>query len=374
MAYKGTIFVYKKSNLVGSSGGVEKVLSFFCNQLAKAGYNVHLATRDKRQGQLFFPLNKNVHFQHFKVHFPRWRRIIGQMTFNIVPYFNRELYVADMIRAYCDQIKPDVIITAGIQDLADIVYHNPYPCAKIVQLHSAIKTFFTRKKTKLFIKTLKQADLVQVLLPSYESDLRPFYRGKIITIGNAVQPCSIKEEHKKIIIYPARIEPNKAQHLLIESFSVIANKYPDWQVHFYGGVSRAEYARMCAQKIKDLHLENQVFFKGVSKDMPLLLASSAICAFPSQYEGFSLALTEAMSAGLPCVGFDYASFVNELIESDKNGYLVKNTDEMSQMLDRLMGDEKLRQRLGKNAIRTVQKYAPDNIMKQWEKVIRNLSS
>ena len=374
MKDKGTIFVYKKSNLIGSSGGIEKVLSFFCNTLAKKGYNVYLATRDKRFGKLFFPLDEAVHFEHFKLKFPRWRRIIGQITFNAIAYFNRELYVAKMIRAYCDKIKPDVIITAGIQDLADIVYHNPYPCAKIVQLHSAIGTFFTHKKTKLYTKTLKQADLVQVSLPSYESKLRQFYDGKIITIGNAVFSNFFKEKRQKLIIYPARIEPNKGQHLLLEAFGKIAKKYPDWQVHFYGGISRKEYAKMCQQKIKDLDLENQVFFKGVSKEMPKLLASSSICAFPSQYEGFSLALTEAMAAGLPCVGFDYASSVNELVRPDKNGYLVKNTDEMAEVLAHLMDDEKLRLELGKNAIQTTQQYTPENIINQWEKVIQNLSS
>ena len=370
MKNKKTIFVYKKSNLIGSAGGVEKVLSFFCNSLAQKGYDVYLATRDKHQGKLFFPLDKDVQFKHFKMNFPRWRRIVGQLTWNTIPYFNRELYVAKMIRSYCDEIKPDIIITEGIQDLADIVYYNPYPCAKIVQLHSAIQTFFTRKKTKLFMKTLKQADLVHVLLPSYESELRKFYKGKMITIGNAVFVNSFKEKRQKIIIYPARIEPNKGQLLLIEAFGKVAHLHSDWQVHFYGGISRKEYAQVCQQKIKDLHLEKQVFFKGVSKEMPKLLASSSICAFPSQYEGFSLALTEAMAAGLPCVGFNYATCVNELIQPD----LVKDTNEMAKALVRLMDDEKLRLNLGKCALQTAQKYAPESIMNQWEKVIQNFSS
>ena len=368
-----TILVYKKSNLLGSAGGVEKVLSFFCNNLAKKGYQVHLATRDKKHGTLFFPLDKAVHFHHFKMNFPRWRRIIGQLTFNTIPYFNRERYVARMIRSYCDQIRPAVIITAGIQDLADIVYCHPYPCAKIVQLHSAISTFFTRKKTKLFTRTLKQADLVQVLLPSYESDLRPYYSGKVAVIGNAVEPNKFRCPRQKIIIYPARIEHNKGQHLLIDAFSQIARKYPDWQIHFYGGVSRPEYAELCARKIKEYHLENQVFFKGVSKDILRLLAKSGICAFPSQYEGFSLALTEAMAAGLPCVGFDYASCVNELIRPEYNGYLAHDTREMARALDQLMGDEKKRLKFGANATRTVAQYAPDEIIRQWQEIIEQFS-
>ncbi len=364
-----TILVYKKGNLIGSTGGIEKVLSFFCNSLARKGYKVYLVTRDKHQGKLFFPLDKKVHFEHLQMNFKRWRRVVGQLTFNLIPFFNRELYVSGMIRSYCNEIKPDIIITAGIQDLADIVYNNPYPCPKIVQLHSAISVFFTRKKTKLFVKTLKNADLVQVLLPSYKKDLRAFYQGKIAVIGNAVFPNPRHCLRHKIIIYPARIEPNKAQHLLIEAFSKIADKYPDWQVHFYGGMSRPEYARKCREEIKKLHLEKQILFKGISHDIPGVLAKASVCAFPSRYEGFSLALTEAMAAGLPCVGFDSAISVNELIRHGQNGYLVKDTGEMARYLDLLMKNEKQRLHMGKNAAAMMTQYAPEKIIQGWEKII-----
>ena len=62
------------------------------------------------------------------------------------------------------------------------------------------------------------------------------------------------------------------------------------------------------------------------------------------------------------------------IQPDKNGYLVKDTNEMAKALVRLMDDEKLRSHLGKCALQTAQKYAPESIMNQWEKVIQNFSS
>lgn len=151
---KSTIFIYKKSNLLNSSGGVEKMLSWFANAFSK-DYKVYLATRDKKKGTLFYPLSDEVIFKHFTINFSRFRRIIGRLTYNVIPYFNRELFIANKIRQYCDKIKPDVIITTGIQDLSDIVYHNPYPCKKIVQLHSEPSLLFTKKKRKLFEKNFK---------------------------------------------------------------------------------------------------------------------------------------------------------------------------------------------------------------------------
>ena len=55
-----------------------------------------------------------------------------------------------------------------------------------------------------------------------------------------------------------------------------------------------------------------------------MVSNASVCAFPSKYEGFPLALTEAMSAGLPCVGFKSCTGVNGLIVDGENGFLVED--------------------------------------------------
>jgi len=213
-----TILIYKKSNLIAGVGGVKKFISWFSGALATKGYRVFVTTRDKREGDLFYPLHKQVVFHHFHIHFSRLRRVFGQLGLGFIPYFNRELHVARIIRAYCEEIKPDIIICEGIQDLADIVYDNPYPCPKIVQLHSEPSVFFTKKKSKLFKKVLKLADVVQVLWPSFVKSIQQYYAGKVAVIGNPVPGYNQAKRHQPIIIYPGRMEDSKQQHLLIEAF------------------------------------------------------------------------------------------------------------------------------------------------------------
>lgn len=364
-----TILIYKKGNLIGSSGGVEKFVSWFSGALSRQGYKVFVATRDKKDGELFYPLDKAVTFHHFRVHFSRIRRILEQIGLSLIPYFNRELFVAKMLRAYCDEIKPDVIIAEGIQDLADIVYDNPYPCKKIVQLHSEPSVFFTKKKRKLFEQTLKQADLVQVLLPSFVATLKRYYGGKIIVIGNPIFQSNLKKNQKKIIIYPARIEKDKQQHLLIEAFARIAKEFPDWQVHLWGSATKKEYQQQCINLIQKYDLEAQVKLMGVTNQMNEKLAEASVCAFPSRFEGFSLALSEAMAVGIPCVGFEKSSGVNSLIQQDKTGFLVKDIDGFSLALKQLMIDEELRQKFGQNAQQFCERYTPDAILKLWQEVL-----
>jgi glycosyltransferase involved in cell wall biosynthesis len=78
-----------------------------------------------------------------------------------------------------------------------------------------------------------------------------------------------------------------------------------------------------------------------------LLAEADIFALPSRFEGFPLAVVEAMLAGLPVVASDVGS-VGEAVIPDETGLLVDpdDVDRLAAALQRLLGDEAERQRLG----------------------------
>ena len=54
------ILIYKSRNLLGSSGGIEKMISFLANNLSNHGYTVHIATHDSSSKDMFFPLEKHI--------------------------------------------------------------------------------------------------------------------------------------------------------------------------------------------------------------------------------------------------------------------------------------------------------------------------
>lgn len=363
-----TILLYKARNLLGSSGGIEKVFVWLANGLADNGYDVHIATRDTHYADFFFPLNKKIKFKHFNPQFSKLKHFIGKLSGERIACCNRELHYSKMIRQYCDKIKPDVIIATGVKDLQDIVYDNPYNCRKILQLHMAPEYLLQNSSDKL-LKVINKADVVQVLLPSFADKIKPYVKGDIVVIGNPVEKNDIKTKKEKIIIYPARIETAKQQHLLIEAFAKVAKKYPDWQVHFYGAVSDKKYFAKCQGLIEQNNLQKQVLFKGVTNQMAEKLAQASICGFVSAQEGFGLGLAEAMASGLPCVGFKSSSGVNELIKHNKNGYLADDIKDLAKYLGRLIDDGKLRDKLGNQARKDIAQFNPQTILMQWEELI-----
>ena len=77
-------------------------------------------------------------------------------------------------------------------------------------------------------------------------------------------------------------------------------------------------------------------------------------------------MTEAMSMGLPVVGFRSAPAVNELVKDGENGILCDDgAESYSQGLARLMSDQTLRAQMGQQARDSVQAYSASSIWQQW---------
>ena len=86
-----------------------------------------------------------------------------------------------------------------------------------------------------------------------------------------------------------------------------------------------------------------------------------------------MALGEAMSMGLPAIGYKNCSAVNELIEDGKNGYLCENGVKALQFaLQKLMKNQSLRVQLGINAKKSMRKYSSKIVWNMWEKLLKIL--
>jgi len=159
-------------------------------------------------------------------------------------------------------------------------------------------------------------------------------------------------KREKIIINVGRLVVEKGQQYLLESFSKLENS--DWQLVILG---EGPLREQLEEQIVNLGLEDRVFLLGARRDVDFWLAKSSIFAFTSISEGFPNALVEAMSSGLPCVSFDCDAGPRDLIENEKNGFLVKlkDCDEFTKRLTLLINDRKRREDIGLEA-KKISKY------------------
>ena len=104
--------------------------------------------------------------------------------------------------------------------------------------------------------------------------------------------------------------------------------------------------------------------------------SSSIFTLTSAFEGFGLVLVEAESMGLPVVSYACPCGPRDIIRDGQDGFLVEPGDKetFAVRLRQLIEDEELRRQMGQAAKINSQRFALDNVMKQWEDLFAELTS
>ncbi|HWO83452.1 MAG TPA: glycosyltransferase [Solirubrobacterales bacterium] len=148
---------------------------------------------------------------------------------------------------------------------------------------------------------------------------------------------------RPLVLTPARLNPQKGHRVLLEAVAEV----PDALFLLAGdGPERAPLEA----EAERLGLADRVRFLGRREDVPQLLAVCDVFALPSLYEGSSLAVLEAMAAGIPIVSSAIGG-TDELIEDGRSGLLVAPGDAktLAAALRRALGDEELRRSLAGRA-------------------------
>ena len=286
---------------------------------------------------------------------------------------------------------PDVLVARGASStlyyLLDAA-HN-LPNTKVILGESASPFHATQHyaSKQARVQAFTGADRIQVLMASFASSLPDFLQPRVrhipnpVTINTTTAQPSGRPHQKKYIVNVARVTfEQKAQDVLVEAFALIARKHPGWILRIVGDVEyRARDVATLKQLIERHGLNNRVELMGSIPKSEVLkvLAESHIFAFPSTYEGFGIALGEALATGLPAVGFSEAPAVNELIEHEVNGLLapgIRDPESYAAALDRMMSEPDARETWGANARRGAQQFSEPQIVKLWEAVLRETAS
>ena len=281
--------------------------------------------------------------------------------------------------------KPDILLSYFPVDLYNITRFQNHKIPIIQMVHGepsiVFKKYLKANFLKKFIcrKSFAKVHTFQVLMNSFEKTMQNIIKTKnIVRIANPVKQYRDNElvdlnNEKKKIIYVARVEKKiKRPHLLIEAFAKIAKDFPDWKVEIWGLAKYEDYNNEINNFITEHHLENQVCLAGYAQNMDALYKSADIHAFPSKSEGFSLAIADAMSIGLPHIGFSDADSVNEIIIDGHNGFLVNDIDEFAEKLKILISKKDLRIEFGKNANVDMREYAPAVLVDKWNKLFNRI--
>jgi glycosyltransferase involved in cell wall biosynthesis len=150
-----------------------------------------------------------------------------------------------------------------------------------------------------------------------------------------------------IALYVGRLAPEKGLHWLIEAFGLVCRQNPSYCLVLLGDGSEREGLTALAASV-GLN-SRQIIFAGARPiaEVALFCKASDVFALTSPSEGFSCALAEAMSAGLPSVVSEIPAN-SQLIKHEVSGLMVPTGDvpAIADALLRLLADPALCARFG----------------------------
>ena len=164
---------------------------------------------------------------------------------------------------------------------------------------------------------LKLCYCVSTELPERVNPLSQDWKREIIYVPNPINPNEIRDykpfsERQNVIITMGRPGTRqKAAEILLEAFAEISSQVPNWKLKIVGSISQKENKNIASDfYAKYPELSERVIFTGAVQDREEIIKlyrESKIFAFPSRWESFGIALTEAMSHGCFAVVSDILS-------------------------------------------------------------------
>lgn len=351
------------------AGGVEHMATALMNDMTSRGHPCALLTWDYEDGQSYYPMDETI--QWFKLG-------IGDTARRAT--WGERLERMKATRKAVKEFQPDVIV--GFQDgpfQAMALYTLGMNIPVILAERNAPHRFDYKKTGKykeLIFQTYRAAKAITVQCPSYVERYPKSLQSRITVIPNPVfappeaNKDGAKAKDKKTLLSVGRLEYQKNFVCLLEAYQKIATDFPDWILKIIGeGDDRSKLEAY----IETNNLQNHIQLPGTSKDVHSLYQNADLFVLPSRWEGFPNVLAEAMSNGLPAIGFDQCAGVRDLIEHNKNGLLAtdnENSDTLAKTLKTLMADQDIRKKMGKEAKQSIQQFKPETVYAQWEQFLK----
>ena len=226
-------------------------------------------------------------------------------------------------------------------------------------------------------KILGWADAVTVVSKHSKNILEKYYQIKPHYIPNAIDVGGLPKGTQRLsdlqILFAGRLFKVKGLDILIKAMSSVNRKYPNATLVVAGeGKERTKLAKLARK------LNVSAKFLGYVKweNCIRLIRGSDMVVVPSRKEGLPTIILESMALGKPVIATKVGG-IPELISDRKNGILIPPKDHvrLSDELIDIIGDEKIRKRIGENAKRLINtKYNWDLVYQLYERLYNSLLS
>jgi glycosyltransferase involved in cell wall biosynthesis len=222
-----------------------------------------------------------------------------------------------------------------------------------------------RKIEKYFnSKTLKNANKIFVANENTKNKVKKFYGVSLEKMF--IMPNGIETEkffstniNKKIIIFSGVMYHHRGLDVLFDALPKVIKEIPEVELLLLGEGPEMDKLQ---NNVKEKKLEKNIKFLGwVNRnDIPSYLSKSVIGIGPLRSttvtkDALPIKILEYMASSLPIIAFEN-TLPNDVLEHGKNGFSVKNTEELSEKIILLLKNKKLQKKFGDVSNKMIKKF------------------
>lgn len=246
-----------------------------------------------------------------------------------------------------------------------------YPVCGLAARMAPVDLFLTRHHYRPFVRsrlydwTIAPARNLIAVSESVAETLRnafPARADRIVVIPNWVDSSVVGGDSREVsrerlgikrrvaVAVVGQLTPLKRQDLFIRAADkLISEGFDDVDFVIVGGSenSEADYIEELTRLVRDSSLGERIIWTGYVPDFSKQLSAIDLLVAPSENEGFSLVVAEAMAAGVGVIA-TRAGGLAELVQDGRTGVLVPvdDLDALCDAMRSLLTDDELRRRLG----------------------------
>ena len=230
----------------------------------------------------------------------------------------------------------------------------------------------------LFATHANDFDGIMVATDEQKQEIEKFFHFKHVMVvpdsfAEAHDLVSIESRDRNKIVYLGRISPEKEPQEAIKIFAKARKKLPDLHLDFYGYVSDEATNESMVAYSKELGVDTAIHYHGYQSEDELAkaLGTAAAMLSVSSSEAFGMNILQALSYGVPVIGYNVKYGPKLLVENGVNGYLVPTGESKAaadSLVKLLTSTEAGRTwpEMVQAAYQQSQTFSADAAWKQWE--------
>lgn len=159
-------------------------------------------------------------------------------------------------------------------------------------------------------------------------------------------PTAVPEADDRLVLFAARVHPQKRPEVFVDAAALIANDIPD--AHFVIVGPDGGSLGLVRERIRVLGLDDRVHYAGPASrsDIMTWFRRSAVYVLPSVYEPFGMTALEAMSVGTPVVVTTSCGLARDVAETGAGAAVASDPESIAAAVSQLLRDPSARSAAG----------------------------